>query len=290
MNEQLVIDVLHRQLLPRISRGDFRLLPSADAAIPHSKNYQPIFPYPVHSHPFFEWVWCVENHAFLKIKEQVYRLEEGDFCLLPPGEMHADVYIPSLNAYQVLWCSYRQETINAHMHTYESVDHLQHTAGIFAVAPPFALSLLGNLQYELKTEQNYREPVCRALVSTLVHLMLRAFESSLQLQEQKHFSGKVSLKAHAYLNQHFSKPVTLTDVARALHISRNYLATLYKQETGKTIGQMLTEIRLEQAKKYLLETQLSVQTIAKAVGYATPEHFSRVFHKHEGVAPGRYGK
>jgi hypothetical protein len=103
MNGQLIIDLLHQQLLPRILRNDFRILPSADAAIPHSRNYQPIYPYPLHSHTFFEWVWCVENHAFLKIKDQVYRLEAGDFCLLPPGENHAeDVYIPSLTSYKVL--------------------------------------------------------------------------------------------------------------------------------------------------------------------------------------------
>jgi len=290
MNEQQIIEVMQRQLLPRILHNDFRLLPSADAVIPHGKNYQPIFPYPVHSHSFFEWIWCVENQAFLKIQDQVYRLEAGDFCLLPPGEMHADVYIPSLNQYRVLWCSYQEETIHASIHHYTPVNHLQCAAKIIAPAPSFAPSLLGTLQYELKNEQAYREPLCATLVSALAHLMLRAFEMSLQHEDQKYFPGKISIKVDDYLNQYFRKSLSLEDIARALHVSRNYLATLYKQETGTTIGHTLKHIRLEHAKRLLLETHLSVQEISKAVGYANAEHFSRVFGQQEGVSPGRYGK
>lgn len=53
MNSQLIIDLMHQQLLPRILRQDFSLLPSADREVPYSKSYQPIVPYPIHSHIFF---------------------------------------------------------------------------------------------------------------------------------------------------------------------------------------------------------------------------------------------
>lgn len=290
MPGQQIVDLFRTRLLPRLECNSFQIQPSPSLAVARSENYFPVPPYTAHSHPFFEWVWCIENHAFLRVQDQIYRLEAGDFCLLPPGQLHADVYLPSLNPYQVLWCSYQKEAVDAHHCIYTPVNPCHYAANMFAAAPPFTASLLGGLQQEFLGKQAHREPVCRALVSTLAHLMLRAFEDSLQHQEQKHFYGKISVRVDEFIYQHFSEPITLDHVARALKLSRNYLATLYKQETGKTIGQRLTEIRLGHAKKLLLETHLPVQAVAKAAGYDTPEHFSRVFRKHEGVAPRLYGK
>jgi AraC-like DNA-binding protein len=289
MPNHQILDAI-RGVLPRLGGSSFQLQPSEKTAVTDHENYLPIFPYSLHSHPFFEWMWCVENHAFIQVEEQVYRLEAGDFCLLPPGQLHMDVYTPALKSYRIMVCSFRDETIYASINTYVPINHLQYDSMIFAPAPPFTSELLSALQQESKSKQSHRGAVCSALVSALGHLMLRAFESPFPHPERKRFPGKISQRVDNYLNQHFNQSLALADVACALRISRNYLATLYKQETGKTIGQALTEIRLEYAKKLLLESHLSVQEVATAVGYSGPEHFSRVFLRHAGSTPGRFVK
>jgi AraC-like DNA-binding protein len=289
MNSQLVIDLMHQRLLPLIADGNYRLLPSAEREILHDKSFQPIFPYTVQSHSYFEWVWCVENHSYLKIQDKVFRLEAGDFCLLPPGEIHADVYIPSLTPYKVIWSSYHRNRIESSYHVYTPINHLQLQAQVCAASPPSMTSLLGMLMQELMILNAHREPICKGLVLALTHLMLRSFKSSIE-NEAAQGAGELSARVDEYLHKHFNKRISLNDVARALHFSRNYLAALYKQETQKTIGQMLTEIRLRHAKQLLLETHLTVREIAISVGYASPEHFSRIFFKHEGTTPGSYGK
>lgn len=289
MPDHQILDAI-RSVLPRLGGRSFQLQPSEKAIIADHEDYLPIFPYSLHSHPFTEWMWCVENQALIQVGEQVYRLQAGDFCLLPPGRLHMDVYTPALAPYRIMVCSYRDETIYASINTYVPVNHLRCDAMIFAPAPPLTGELLLALQQESESEHSHRGAVCSALVSALGHLMLRAFESPFPHPERKHFPGKISQRVDNYLNQHFDQPLALADVARALHISRNYLATLYKQETGKTIGQALTEIRMEYAKKLLLQSHLSVQEIAIAVGYSGPEHFSRVFRRHVGSTPGRYVK
>jgi len=290
MNHSLLIDFLRQQIVPFVTHRKCHTLPSLEKVVSACNHYEPIFPYTLHSHSFFEWVWCVENYAFLRIRDRIYHLETGDFFLLPPGTMHAEMYHPALSEYKVLWCAYQNETIGAHLHTYTPVGHLANVAGISAPAPPYTNSILGALQCESKTQLSHRDAINAALVEALAHLMLRAFETAPRHNNQEFIPGKVAVKVNHYLSQHFNEPLALGDVARALHISRNYLATLYKQETGTTIGKRLTEIRLEKAKQYLLESQLSVQQIALKVGFATPEHFSRVFHQHEGTSPGKYGK
>lgn len=289
MNNQLIIDLMYQQLLPLIAEGNSRFLPSADRAISYTKDFQPIFPFSVHSHSYFQWCWCVENHAFIRIKDHVYRLEAGDFCLLPPGVNHADVYIPSLTSYKVLWYSQKQEVTHAGFHIYTPINHLQLQSELCATSPPSMISLLSMLMQEMTILHSHREPICKGLILTLAHLILRSFESSIENGATQKI-GRISVKVDAYLNQHFSKPIALIDVAQALHFSRNYLATLYKKETQKTIGQVLTEIRLKHAKQLLLETHLTVREIAASVGYTSPEHFSRIFLKHEGITPGAYGR
>lgn len=290
MNHDLIIELIQQQLVPRIARRKFRTLPATEQIVPASKHFEPIFPYKLHSHSFFEWVWCVENQAFLQTRKNVYSLESGDFCLLPPGEMHVEMYYPAQKEYKVLWFAYQNETIGAHLHDYSPVGHLENIAGFSAPAPPYTNSILGALQHESKTHLPYRDQINIDLIDALTHLTLRAFETAPGGGQKEFIPGKVAIKVNHYLSQHFSEPLTLADVARALFVSRNYLATLYKQETGTTIGKRLTETRLERAKQYLLESQLSVQQIAAAVGFVTPEHFSRVFRQREGTTPGKYGK
>jgi len=284
MNSQLIIDLIHQQLLPRIAQQDFSLSPLAN-----HKNFQSVFPYTLHSHSFFEWIWCMENEAFLQIDAQVYSLHAGDFILLPPGEVHADVFSPTTPTNKILWCASDNGKLGAHLHAYTPVNHQQHIAGISAPTPPFLLSLLGTLQYEWKSSQHHRQAICASLVQALAHVMLRAFEDANDNQED-FIPGKIAVRVNWFLNEHFHEAVSLAHIARAMHVSRNYLATLYKKETGITIGQMLREIRLQQAKKLLLEADMTVQQISQAVGYSTPEHFSRVFVEQVGVTPGKYGK
>ncbi len=288
LNHQ-ILDSL-RGVLPCLHDSAFQLQPSPKAAVTDHENYQPIFPYSLHSHPFFEWMWCVENQAFIQVAEKIYRLKAGDICLLPPSYVHADVYTPSLKSYRMMVCSYRDETIYASINTYVPVNHFQCDSMIFAPAPPLTGTLLTALQGELESEQSYRGSVCSALVSALGHVMLRAFESPFPHSERKRFPGKIAQRVDNYLNQHFARTIALAEIASALRISRNYMATLYKQETGKTIGQTLTEIRMECAKQLLLETHLTILEVAKSVGFSGPEHFSRVFLRHVGTAPSRYVK
>lgn len=290
MNSQLVIDLMRQKLLPAIERQDLRFLPTTDAVVPNSNHYRPVLPYALHSHSFFEWVWCVENHAFLNIQDTVYRFEVGDFCLLPPGEIHTDVYIPSVTHYKVVWNSYHQEAIYTHLHECAPDGQSSCLSEVCSVAPPFTASLLSALQYELHTEQAHYQAVCTSLVQTLVQLMLRAFEKPLPAAERGYSPGKIANVVNEYIGEHFHKPLSLVNIADALHFNQNYLATIYKKEAGKTIGQTLKEVRLNHAKKLLVETDLSVFEISKSVGYSSPEHFSRVFQEQEGVQPRRYGK
>jgi len=74
-------------------------------------------------------------------------------------------------------------------------------------------------------------------------------------------------------------------VAEKVELSPPYFAKIFKEETGNTFVDYVTELRLEKAKELLLQNQLSFKEISFAVGYRDPNYFSRVFKKYFHMSP-----
>lgn len=93
-----------------------------------------------------------------------------------------------------------------------------------------------------------------------------------------------------YVQQNYSKPLTLEEIAQKVFLNPVYLSAAFKQQTGQTFTAYLTQVRLEEAKRLLRESDLGVQDIAGRVGYKDWKHFSRLFIKMVGVRPTQYRK
>lgn len=95
--------------------------------------------------------------------------------------------------------------------------------------------------------------------------------------------------AIAYLERHYADPEIGADaVAGHLGISRDHLRHVFKEETGHTVLDRLTEIRMEQAKRLLADGALKIYEIAERVGYRNGQYFSQVFRKQTGMNPNEY--
>lgn len=98
-------------------------------------------------------------------------------------------------------------------------------------------------------------------------------------------SNTVISKAKAYIQKHYKKDISLDDVSREADISPYYFSKLFKEETGENFIEYLTNIRIEKAKKLLMNKELSIKEICIQVGYGDPNYFSRIFKKSCGVTP-----
>jgi len=75
------------------------------------------------------------------------------------------------------------------------------------------------------------------------------------------------------------------DWALSLNLSNSHLQHLFKEATGVTLGQAVTETRLQKAAQLLTTTDLRVKDIAYAVGYEHPSSFTRAFERRFAQAP-----
>jgi AraC-like DNA-binding protein len=98
-------------------------------------------------------------------------------------------------------------------------------------------------------------------------------------------ASDVTAQALAFISANARSPISLTDVARAVHRSRSYTADVVRRETGRSVGDWITEVRLDDARRRLEETDELVEIVAERVGYADATHFGRMFKRRFGLAP-----
>ena len=98
----------------------------------------------------------------------------------------------------------------------------------------------------------------------------------------------ISYKVMEYLSRNLDRKLSLDEIASEVYLSRAYVSTLFKQQTGEGIFECLSRLRLEQSKRLLDESDLPLSQVALSCGYEDQSYFTRVFKKSTGLSPRRY--
>src|SRR5262249_35027343 len=92
-------------------------------------------------------------------------------------------------------------------------------------------------------------------------------------------------RAIEFMHDNYSRELDLGEIAAAAYLSEFHFARMFKQITGVTPHNYLANLRLERARKLLLETELPISEIAAMVGYQSQSHFTRLFRSVAGITP-----
>ena len=115
-----------------------------------------------------------------------------------------------------------------------------------------------------------------------------AFQESLISTRNKSTKSFV-LRAQEYVHDNYADAgLSLDSVCEELGVSNSYFSTIFKKETGSSFISYLTDYRMDQAARWLLETNEKSYIIAKKVGYTDANYFSYVFKRRFGVSPSKY--
>jgi AraC-like DNA-binding protein len=94
--------------------------------------------------------------------------------------------------------------------------------------------------------------------------------------------------AKKYIDEHYREKTTIQVVANEVGLNTTYLSDLFKKQTGQTIIEYVTSIRINAAKELLRTTDLTAPLVAEAVGYRDIKHFNDIFQRTAGVTPGKF--
>lgn len=94
--------------------------------------------------------------------------------------------------------------------------------------------------------------------------------------------------AEAHLRNRLDEKVRMSEVARALGVTRARLFEQFKRGTGMTPNDFLQRVRVEKARELMANRRKSVTEVAFAVGFSSSQYFSTVFRRYTGQTPGEY--
>lgn len=107
-------------------------------------------------------------------------------------------------------------------------------------------------------------------------------------------SNSAVKKAMLYIQENYSRDISLDDVSSQVNISPYYFSKIFKEETGENFIEYLTRVRIDKAKELLVDENVSVKEAGIQSGYSDPNYFSRIFKKQMDMTPSeykaRYGK
>ena len=95
-------------------------------------------------------------------------------------------------------------------------------------------------------------------------------------------------KCTAYIHAHLHERITVEALCGVSGLSRSYLSRLFRQETGLTLQQYVTQQKLEAAREALEFTDQPITALAQVLAFSSESHFISAFRQHMGVTPGEY--
>ena len=91
-----------------------------------------------------------------------------------------------------------------------------------------------------------------------------------------------------YTEENISGDLSLTRFSELLHFNPSYLSRMYKQYTGESISEYISEVKFNKAREMLKKTNRKINEIAIALGFETPSYFTRFFKKKTNLSPQEY--
>ena len=247
--------------------GGLRIAISYCARAKHPKNWI----VGTHYHPWFEFNYVARGSVYTTVNGTEFLISAGQSFLIPPHVPHSHRHNGtgddgicirfSLEAADEAQPNRLLAGLSAaYSAAFSSgLEKMRFTGGLLHVQAAFALWLTGI--YDLRSREEL--PVHAA---------------------QNMLSAQVIL----YLRESYASRIRTEDIANALNISYRSLSRKFKAETGMTIGEKLTEIRMDKAKQLLLSTKKTLSDIAQETGYDNEFYFSRIFKRQERMPPSRY--
>ena len=239
-------------------------------------NHDALWESKTHHHPWFEFNYISDGSLYTTIAGNEFCAEAESSFLIPPGYAHSHTHYGK--GYDTGIClRWKIDRASKNDVCFEKLNR--------TFRQPHFHSFNSNIELLMQGETHLQTQL--SFVNWLLHVceMWNSESTSLPVHKNS-VSGQVIM----YLNEYYSKVITVQDIASSLNMSYRSLSRNFKKETGITVIEKLNEIRIAAAKNLLISTDLPISEIATHVGFANEYYFSNTFKQYSAATPSGFRK
>ncbi len=281
---------MNEQTIPSydLSRGDDLSMPFRFLRLERSDGgYDPGRP---HRHNYFEIFLFEQGSGEHDIDFRSYPIAEHSVHFVAPGQVHQLRRSPDSHGYIILFTAefyavaLGRDRIYTELpfvgqHSRMPVLHLSREE-----AAPF-LETIGMIEEEIGRDRPHREEMLRAYLNVLLLHARRSHDAAAPETPETSPATELIGRLRTLIEEHFTTVHASGAYAEMLSVSQNHLNSTVRKVLGRTIGDLLHERIVLEAKRLLFHTELSVKEIAFRLNYEDPSYFTRFFRRHTGASP-----
>lgn len=248
----------------------------------------------IHLHNCCEILFCMSGGKTFFIDERIYDVDDGDVFVLNQFEAHKIttdsekqfkrfvmqidplfLYSASTNETDLSSCFYMRGSNVAHKIHTDAEEYEK----------------LCRICEKLKTDYEYGDDIFKNLAALeFVATVNRLFAiNNKDYTYHLKYENKTMVKAIKFINDNFSRDISLEAIAKESFVSVSELCRLFRKHMGTTVNKYIISRRMTEAKK-LLKTGNSISDTSERCGFADYTSFIRSFKNVVGVTPGQYKK
>lgn len=247
-----------------------------------------------HFHDEHEMMYFMSGECNIFLNHTIYKLQQGDMVLIPSGYIHKTNYGGKGESDRFAF-RFSNEDIKwlRNIVGNEAINELLSRMVIHVPEQrrEYVERLLNNMYYEVKRNDEFSGVFNRLHFRELMLFVVRwiKYEDDMR-QEQITVENDLIQDIAQYIYQNFDKNIYLEKLAKQFNISRSYLSKKFKATTGVGFKEYLTNVRIQEACRRLLETNDSITRIALECGFNDSNYFGDAFKRYKGVSPNKYRK
>ena len=256
-----------------------RVMPSCD--------YRP------HTHDYHELGIILSGHAVNSIDGKHFPIGPGDVFIVDKGATHEITEIDHLVLYNLGFNNHALRHIGCDLLTLpgfhalflmdQLVDPLSRCLQLNKNELTKVTGILDGMLDEYTQNQAGCQTILLSEFTKLIALLSRNYGSSIPQKGAWQIASAV-----AKMEQAYAEPLSITQLAASVYMSERHFRRQFEKIYQQTPKDYLMQIRLNAAIQKLLQTDLSVTSIALTCGFSDCNHFSRVFRQKFGISPTQY--
>ena len=247
----------------------------------------------LHVHSFFEICYAFEGRGLFSIAGQQHEVRQGQVFVARPGEVHEII-------------SSEEDPLGIYFWSY-TLTQCQNQPSQTSGSDPLLDAFLTSRRWvgqktpgmqrtlELLTEEIAQQGpgYQQSIEGLLVKLLLDTARTLVDVPEQANQAEQTAKSLDEatvqviirYLHDNLNRPVLIRDLAAQIHLSERHTSRLFHKIRGMTIGEYVTNLRMERASQLLLSKHLPIKDVAQATGYTDVRYFTTLFHRSTGFTP-----